>query len=49
MLPAKKAENGKFKIWMTVILGLLKDGKMGASQERADRIKSALAHIKRPG
>ena len=30
-----------FKVWMCATLGLLKDGKMGASQGRADRIKRA--------
>ena len=31
-----------FKVWMCATLGLIKDGKMGASIARADRIKLAL-------
>jgi len=34
----------EFKVWMVVSLGLIKDGKLGASQDRADRIKTALAY-----
>jgi len=34
----------EFKVWMVVSLGLIKDGKMGASQVRSDRIKAALAY-----
>lgn len=34
----------EFKVWMCATLGLLKDGKMGASIARADRIKLALAY-----
>ena len=37
----------EFQVWMTATLGLLKDGKMGASQARADRIKTAVAYTKR--
>ena len=33
-----------FKVWMGVTLGLIKDGKMGASIARADRIKLALTY-----
>jgi hypothetical protein len=38
MLPSE------FKVWMCATLGLIKDGKMGASIARADRIKTALAY-----
>lgn len=34
----------QFKVWMVVSLGLIKDGKLGASQDRSDRIKTALAY-----
>lgn len=34
----------EFKVWMCATLGLLKDGKMGVSVARADRIKLALAY-----
>ena len=34
----------EFKVWMVVSLGLIKDGKLGASQDRSDRIKTALAY-----
>ena len=34
---------GEFKIWMAATLSLLKDGKMGASKARADRIRAALS------
>ena len=33
-----------FKVWMVVSLGLIKDGKIGVSQARAERIKTALAY-----
>ncbi len=39
--------SGEFKIWMTVTLSLLKDGKMGASKARADRIKMAVFYTHR--
>ncbi|MDO8803249.1 MAG: hypothetical protein Q7R35_02360 [Elusimicrobiota bacterium] len=35
-----------FKVWMCATLGLIKDGKMGASIARADRIKLALTYRK---
>jgi len=38
-----------FKVWMCATLGLIKDGKMGASQPRADRIKTALAYTSKKG
>ena len=41
--------NKQFKLWMAVTLGLIKDGKMGASQARADRIKTAVNYTKRGG
>ncbi len=33
-----------FKVWMGATLGLIKDGKMGASRARAERIKTALSY-----
>ncbi|MFA6433214.1 MAG: hypothetical protein WCW52_00820 [Elusimicrobiales bacterium] len=39
--------NKEFKVWMIVTLGLIKDGRMGASQARADRIKAVLAYAKK--
>ena len=33
-----------FKVWMCATLSLLKDGKMGTSQARADRIKTAISY-----
>ena len=41
--------NKQFKLWMAVTLSLIKDGKMGASQARADRIKTAMIHTRRGG
>ena len=41
------ATNGNFKVWMTATIGLIKDGKMGASQARADRIKTAITYTRR--
>ncbi|MCX5793319.1 MAG: hypothetical protein WCK76_00600 [Elusimicrobiota bacterium] len=38
------AENKEFKMWMSVSLGLIKDGKMGATKARAERIKTALTY-----
>jgi len=38
MLPAE------FKMWMSATLGLIKDGKMGASVARSNRIKLALTY-----
>ena len=40
---------GDFKIWMAATLSLLKDGKMGASKARADRIKTAVSRTHRAG
>jgi len=39
-----EAVKKEFKVWMVVSLGLIKDGKLGASQSRSDRIKTALAY-----
>jgi hypothetical protein len=44
-----EAVNKEFKVWMTVTLGLIKDGKMGVSQARADRIKTAMLYAKKGG
>jgi hypothetical protein len=43
------AANTEFKMWMVVSLGLLKDGKMGATKARAERIKTALAYSRGDG
>lgn len=37
----------EFKVWMCATLGLLKDGKMGASMARSERIKLALAYTRK--
>lgn len=37
----------EFKVWMVATLGLIKDGKMGASQARAERIKTAITYTRR--
>ncbi|OGS29217.1 MAG: hypothetical protein A2218_04600 [Elusimicrobia bacterium RIFOXYA2_FULL_53_38] len=47
MTMTSEAVNKDFKVWMTVTLGLIKDGKMGVSQARADRIKTAMAYAKK--
>ena len=47
MTTTSETVNKEFKVWMRVTLGLIKDGKMGASQARADRIKTAMAYAKR--
>ena len=39
--------NREFKVWMTATLGLIKDGRMGATQARAERIKAALAYARK--
>ena len=44
MIMTSETVNRQFKLWMAVTLSLIKDGKMGASQVRADRIKSALTY-----
>ena len=38
-----------FKVWMCATLGLLKDGKMGVSQGRANRIKTAIGYTSKKG
>ena len=43
----RTSERNDFKVWMIVTLGLIKDGKMGVSQARADRIKTALAYARK--
>lgn len=37
----------EFKMWMSATLGLLKDGRMGASIARSERIKLALAYTRK--
>lgn len=49
MTTTSETVNKEFKVWMTVTLGLIKDGKMGASQARADRIKTAMGYAKKNG
>lgn len=49
MTMTSEAVNKEFKVWMTVTLGLIKDGKMGASRARAERIKTALAYANKKG
>ena len=49
MTMTSETVNKNFKVWMAVTLGLIKDGKMGASQARADRIKTAITYTKRGG
>lgn len=46
MTATSETTDREFKVWMTATLGLLKDGKMGASQARADRIKAAIAYTR---
>ena len=42
-----QAETKEFKVWMAATLGLIKDGRMGATPARADRIKAARAYTKK--
>ncbi len=49
MTMTSEAVNRDFKLWMAVTLSLIKDGKMGASQARADRIKTAITYTKKGG
>ena len=37
----------EFKVWMCATLSLIKDGKMGASVARADRIKLAMTYTRK--
>ena len=48
MMPrTSETVNREFKVWMAMTIGLIKDGKMGVSQARAERIKTALAYSKK--
>lgn len=47
MARTSEAVNRDFKMWMAMTLGLIKDGKMGVSQARAQRIKTALAYARK--
>ncbi len=47
MTTTNETVNREFKVWMRATLGLIKDGKMGASQARADRIKTVMAYAKK--
>ncbi|MBI4802132.1 MAG: hypothetical protein HY796_06375 [Elusimicrobia bacterium] len=47
MTRTSEAVNRDFKVWMAMTVGLIKDGKMGVSQARAERIKTALAYAKK--
>ena len=49
MTMTSEAVNRDFKVWMVATLGLIKDGKMGASQARADRIKTAMTYTRKGG
>jgi len=49
MTMTSEAVNKQFKVWMAVTLGLIKDGKMGTSQARADRIRTAVSYTKKGG
>lgn len=47
MTRTSEAVNRDFKVWMAMTLGVIKDGKMGVSQARAERIKAALAYARK--
>jgi len=49
MTMTSEAVNKQFKLWMAVTLGLIKDGKMGTSQARADRIRTAMIYARKGG
>jgi hypothetical protein len=49
MTMTSETVNREFKMWMAATLSLIKDGKMGASKARAERIKTAIAHTRRGG
>jgi hypothetical protein len=49
MTKTSEAVNKDFKVWMAMTLGLIKDGRMGASQARAERIRTALAYSRKGG
>lgn len=47
MITASRTHDREFKVWMAATLGLIKDGRMGASPARAERIKAALAFTRK--
>ncbi|HOW88793.1 MAG TPA: hypothetical protein PL037_00820 [Elusimicrobiales bacterium] len=47
MITASRTPDREFKVWMAATLGLIKDGRMGASPARAERIKAALAFTRK--
>jgi|GEM_PF-1604573 len=49
MIATGRSAQKKFKMWMAATLGLLKDGKMGVSRARAERIKAALSYARKGG
>ncbi|MFA6433782.1 MAG: hypothetical protein WCW52_03725 [Elusimicrobiales bacterium] len=49
MTTTSETVNRDFKLWMAMTLNLIKDGKMGASKARANRIKTAMAYTKKEG
>ena len=42
-----EAATKEFKVWMAATLSLIKDGKMGATPARAERIKAALSYTRK--
>ena len=46
MTNTSAAAHTEFKVWMMATLGLIKDGKMGASRARSERIKAAVSYAK---
>jgi hypothetical protein len=47
MTKTSEMVNRDFKVWMAMTLGLIKDGRMGVSQARAERIRTALSYSKK--
>lgn len=47
MTKTNEIVNRDFKVWMAMTLGLIKDGRMGVSQARAERIRTALSYFKK--
>jgi hypothetical protein len=47
MTTINETASKEFKVWMTATIGLIKDGKMGATTARAERIKAALAYTRK--
>jgi hypothetical protein len=47
MNATSEAATKEFKVWMTATLGLIKDGRMGATPARAERIKLARAYARK--